>query len=453
MLRECYWILFISSASISDYRYLLGYIGYILFFGSNVIQITNFFKITNIFSYWSIFSQFFPKNEIKTSEKQNKTNQRNTFSNKLMTFSNIVVFLFFFNFCQSEKLYKRKQYISQLKEVAKFLKNYPVMPQLSYRLNDNDTIWDVGLGCESESIDQGRSYVDKDINISRCFFFRYLSYSGSGGIIFVDGGNYSMNINYSMFYNSVCTEKGGAIYFYSSNSCLRMICANSCSCGASYGGQFARLIATQVNQVEYLSISNCSHTTSGWYSIWLNSGYQRVDNANSSMNNAIQCSGVLIYSPSSYSSSHCTFSNNKVSDNMCILFYSTSGTISMSYANIIHNNSPSLGVVTVDGLGSRKMMYCIFNNNHNYLFYVNVGSLEVSHSFIDHAKSFSTLSAVSTSINNSFTNRITHPLQFFNSLHCHADITLIEQKQMISFDQPYLKSFSFSYPMIILMIS
>jgi len=117
-------------------------------------------------------------------------------------------------------------------------KNYPIVPLLSFRLNDNEIICNVGLGCENESIDQGRSYVDKNINISNCFFSRYSSYSGDGGVICVTASSCSMNINYSMFYNCVCSNWGGAIYFSSSNSYLRMICANSCSCGASYVGHF-----------------------------------------------------------------------------------------------------------------------------------------------------------------------------------------------------------------------
>jgi len=88
------------------------------------------------------------------------------------------------------------------------------------------------------------------------------------------------------------------------------------------------------------------------------------------MNNAEMISGIGIYSPSSFTSSHCTFSNNKVSTYICIMFYSNSGTISMSYANIVHNNSPSqYGVVFTWGAGSRKMMMnCIFKNNQNRLF-------------------------------------------------------------------------------------
>jgi len=52
-------------------------------------------------------------------------------------------------------------------------------------LNDNEIICNVGLGFENEIIDHGRSYVDKNINISNNFFFRSSSYSGDGGVICV----------------------------------------------------------------------------------------------------------------------------------------------------------------------------------------------------------------------------------------------------------------------------
>jgi len=67
------------------------------------------------------------------------------------------------------------------------------------------------------------------------------------------------------------------------------------------------------------------------------------------------------------------------------------------------------------------MLYCIFHDNQNTLFYVFGGSLEVSNSFIDHSGSFSQATSVSTSNNNSFINTITYRLQFFNSHHCSTD--------------------------------
>ena len=354
------------------------------------------------------------------------------FINKLLSISIIFFGMLFIIQCHFEKQNK-----SQINEVYKFLNNYkyiPIVPQLLLWLNDNEVIYNVGLGCESESIDQGTSYIDKNINISNCFFSRYSHYSGDGGVIYVNGGSYSMNIICSMFYNCVCNTDGGAIYFRSLISCLRMICANRCSCGILfdprfinyYYGLFSYLVTSQENQVEYLSVSKCSHiSSSGFDTIYLSSGYQRVVNTNSSMNNAKKDSGISINNPSSFTSSYCTFSHNYVSNCVCIYFCSDSGTISLSYANIVHNNSPSqYGVVSLWGTGPRKMMFCIFQNNHDYLFCVYQGSLEVLHSFIDHTGSFSTSIAVSTSNNNSFTSIITYQLQFFNSLHCNADMPL-----------------------------
>ena len=132
----------------------------------------------------------------------------------------------------------------------------------------------VDVGCEKESIEQGRSYMDKSIQISNCFFSRSSLFSGLGGVIFMDGGSYSMNINYSMFNNCICSDSGGAIFFFSPISNIRMICANRCTCGQLY--HFAYLYSVQVNQVEYLSVSNCSYSRSGFFAFALIQAFRDV---------------------------------------------------------------------------------------------------------------------------------------------------------------------------------
>jgi len=146
------------------------------------------------------------------------------------------------------------------------------------------------------------------------------------------------------------------------------------------------------------------------------------------MTQTVQCTMlkwvlVLISNLHLHSQAHIALSfTNKVSHSICIWLRSSSGAISMSYANIVHSNSPSnYGVVYVEVAGARKMMYCIFKNNQNYLFCVWSGSLEVSHSFIDHSASFLTSTAVSTSNNNSFTNTKIFYIQLFNSHYCNTD--------------------------------
>jgi len=389
-------------------------------------------------------SRKFWKKDIISIEKLNKISKRIS-STLMATIISIIIIglLSILNIKYFEKLYEGRQQMPQLEQVAKFLKNHWIVPLLLFKCNDHYIIWGVFEECNDESIDQGRSYVDKNINISLCFFSRFSTCIGNGGVIhvFVSGSSFSMNLNCSMFYNCTCSERGGAIYFNSRNSYLRMICANSCSCGASYQGHFAFLQASQVNQVDFLSKTNCSHSKSGYYSLYMYTGNEIVDNTNNSMNNANMGSGILIWSTTSFTSSHCTYSNNKVSDSRCIYIISESGTISLLYNNIVHNNSPSLGVVVAEGSGSKKFLYCIFHNNQNSLFCVSSGSLEVSHSFIDHTSSFSTSITVSNSNNNSFTNTITYQFQFFNSLYCNADIPLIDTTPIQTIEKSPLRSF------------
>jgi len=269
---------------------------------------------------------------------------------------------------------------------------------------------------------------------------RFSSLTGNGGVIFVDGGTYSMNVNYSMFHNCVCSSQGGAIFFKSSNSNLRMICSNRCSAPFYH---FVYLYATLTNEVEYLSVSYCSNSTIGLYSMCLEIGNQRVDRTNSSMNNANWESGIYINSPSVFTSSQCSFSNNRVLGRRCISFSSITGLITMSYTNIVHNNSPNDGVVYVNGVGLKKMMYCIFQNNQNYLFCAS--NLQVSHSFIDHSSSsVSSGQGLSTISNNSFEICITYQIQYFSSLHCNADAPLpmktLDQSPMRSLGETFSRT-------------
>jgi len=158
------------------------------------------------------------------------------------------------------------------------------------------------LNCQREYLDNGRSYADESINVSYCFFLRSTIFSGDGGVIFTSGGSYNLRVFNTMFYNCVCSNYGGAIYFCSSNSILFYNCGNRCSCGVSSNYHFA-YISSQENNVDYLSVANCSHSTNGYYTFRFVSGKQRVDHTNSSMNKAFLGSGICIDSPISFTSS------------------------------------------------------------------------------------------------------------------------------------------------------
>lgn len=288
-----------------------------------------------------------------------------------------------------------------------------------YRSKCNKIFTRSDIYCVNESVEQVRSYYQININIFDCFFSRQLLFTGRGAVIYISGGEYSMCVNSSMFYNCVCTSVGGAIYFFNShNSFLKMVCANKCSCGSSLNGNFANLYATISNNIEYLSVSSCAESTNSFYPFLLSYGNQVIDSTNSSMNKAKQVSGFGVVSPTSFTSSFCTLSNNIVSEYVCIYFSSNSG--AMSYANIVHNNSPSYGIIRVYQ-GATKLLYSIIYLNENTLFCVNSGSLEASHCYIDHNYTFSISNAVSTDNNNTFSKIQTYQIQFFNSFYCYAE--------------------------------
>jgi len=435
-------ILDIIFLNIIDFlRYFLQF----LFLWSSGIQNIQFCSIPKKSSLSLRFNLVLYKKEHKSEKNTNKTTKilRNSFYNELLLMIRISLATLCIIGC-FDRLNETKQHISVVIQIANLSGNKlisQIVPQL-YRI---EKITGAGLGCERENIPNGWSYSQKNISISHCFFSRSSSYPGNGGVIFVGDGSYSMNVNNSMFYNCLAND-GGAIWFVSPNSYLRMICANRCSVSSGYY-HFAYLYASHVNQVEYLSVSFSSFSQTGCYSIYMKSGDQRVDNTNSSMNSALQNPGICIYTPSLFTSSYCTFSNNKVSQYICIYFYSTSETISMSYANIVHNNSPSRGVVYVDKEGIRKMMYCIFKNNSDYLFCIWKGTLEVSHSFIDHSGSFSSSTPVSTEKNNSLTVTITYHIQFFSSHYCHTDLLLFDKTPVKTIDNSPVISFEESLRM------
>jgi len=389
-----------------------------------------------------LFSKLLSQASTKNKRRQNRSSFR------VFLFFNIISLLIILIISNDTILIETKQRISILSLKSKISQVFP-------QYFSNGLVLVVGFGCEIENIDQGRSFYQMSINISHCSFSRYSQVSGDGGVIYVSGGSFSMNVNDSIFYNCLANN-GGAICFSSYKSHLRMICANRCSCGSQMY-HFAFISASHLNQVEYLSISFCPQHMTGSIPICLQSGNQMVDNTNSSMNNPIQVSGIGIWSPSSFTSSHCTFSNNKVSQFICVWFSSVSGSITMCNANIVHCNSPSSGggVVYVSSAGFRKMMYCIFQNNQNHLFCVLDGSLEVSHSFIDHSSSsIYSSTAVSTATNNSFTKKQTYPIQFFHSHYCNADIPLpqrtIEKSPNRSFEKTFILSNRYNFFFILM---
>jgi len=269
--------------------------------------------------------------------------------------------------------------------------------------------------CNSPTISQGRSYIDTNVDISDCFFSRSVLYNGDGGVIYISGSSYVMSITYSMFFNC-CSTRGGAIYFDAKSSVLNKICSSKSSAPIY---QFAYISTSDNNNVDYLSNSLCN-SLDGDQSFIMYRGNQRIENNNFSLNNGLKVSGIIIHTPVTCASKFCTISKNNASERICMLLYHNSGTI--SYSNIIHNNSPvSYGVLTTWNDGSTQLTYCILINNEDTLFYVQTGMVELLHCCIFHQGNFSSSNQVTTSNNNTFTKQNTYIIQFFSSHHCLTD--------------------------------
>jgi len=273
--------------------------------------------------------------------------------------------------------------------------------------------------CPNESIFQGRSYFNVFVKVSNCFFIRTSLFTGNGGVIYINGGNFCLDLSYSMFHLCSCSNEGGAIFFVSTNSSLRKVCSSRCS-GSYYN--FARIQSSEENLVDYLSVTLCHYIQSGYVVFRLYSGYQIYDHSNSSLNKVYRVSGIGIGFSLSFIGSFCTFSNNNSSDWAC--FYSKNCKGTLTFTNIVHNNSPTgYGIVHINE-NHFKMNYCLFSGNTNALFCVELGSLELSHTLISHSGVYSIMTPFVLENNNSIspvTYRQSYNLEFFQSHYCNAD--------------------------------
>jgi len=287
-----------------------------------------------------------------------------------------------------------------------------------------------GIGCVDENISQGRSYDGVDCNISDCVFIRMEEYLDKGGVIYAQSSSVKVFISNSMFYNCMSSRNGGAICFDTCDQfALKTTCISNCKTGDSYSGHFAYLRVYNENSLEFCSITSCSTDTLGMYPVFLYLGDQKILHLNFSLNNARMGSSFRSYNPNTFLSNYCTFSNNNASESICISFYNSYGSFLVSvpiqYSNIVNNNSPSLGLILSYDV-SVTFKYCIFDQNHDVLFYSQIKSISLMDCYVSHLGILTSFEPISSSINNSFTKIQTNHIQYFQSYFCYADDPHIE---------------------------
>ena len=131
----------------------------------NRIQIRHFKNILKQLVLLINFLLFFLTKGVEKPKKQVRITKQISSPLKVEAFSNLVVtLLLMMNPMDFEKQDELKEPLGVINIIPRFL----TIPHLLFKLIDNDTILGLGLGCESERINQGRSYMN--INISDCFF-------------------------------------------------------------------------------------------------------------------------------------------------------------------------------------------------------------------------------------------------------------------------------------------
>jgi len=281
------------------------------------------------------------------------------------------------------------------------------------------------FGCLNETISVGRSYSCNNMNvfIDRCLFVRLSSFSGDGGVIYVNTGISNLSIMFTTF--ETCSvsssHSGGAIYFNSINSTLDFVCAYGCKAGIY---NFARIITSNIDNLTLVTITSCSNNYEGASPILMDGGHQRTSFVNVSLNYNDFVGIFTIDNPSSSSLSFISFSHNRILKNEGFGCYR--GSTSLSYANIIHNNSPgSGGIVYASQSATIDLTYCVIYNNENTLFCIGTsGSISISNSYISHN---STLKSGTVSFNSNITYSLiqSYPIEFLGTYLCHANIPAI----------------------------
>ena len=237
-----------------------------------------------------------------------------------------------------------------------------------------------------------------------------------------------MNISNCGFYNSHCSNSGGAIYFFSTSLgefSLKNICCNNCS--AKYE-QFSYICTKSLgyNDLSFLSIikSSSQITTTKYYTISNSYGIQEINNLNISKNYVQQISGFYTNDPSYFKAIFISFIDNYSSQSICTLLSSGTNNRNLYYLNYINNTqgqSTIYSILYVHINGEYSVYNSIFDKNNYILLSCQTGYLLILNCIMNHLTSNLKTGLVTLVSNNTqYTN---YPLEtnfflIYSSYYC-----------------------------------
>ena len=277
-----------------------------------------------------------------------------------------------------------------------------------------------------------RIFTNININIQYSFFYRINLFNGNGdgtsnlgGCIYISEVQCNLSIEDSVFYNSSSVGNGGAIYFSStySQSQLKRICGIKCLSNYYQFG-FIKTNNNYINQIEFISLSQCSYEYSqGYYTFQLNYGIQIISNVNSSNHLMKGHSGLSLADSNSINALYFNYFNCTVSEGPGACLWRGSQTRNLSYGNIIKLIQYKYGVIyIVNGVFSLNHIY--FSNNNFNLISNFQSTITLSNCQINHiSSSLGTFSSTSCLITTNYDIN-TLKIQIYNTFVCFADFPL-----------------------------
>ena len=276
--------------------------------------------------------------------------------------------------------------------------------------------------------------------------FKSLHYQkGNGGVIMIDNNKCKSLIEFCLFQNcSVSTFSGGGIYLKVFSSILKGNCAVKCFTFGSDSSLWSNVGMFLVSNVLQLynflndsTIYNCDskHFYDRWKIATISSsgGKLIIKSTNFSKNYVHRYSACSLTLTNNIFILFCTFYQNNVIYSSTIQI-NTVLNASVTYCNVVGNNSPSTGIFFSQNDSSFYINNCVFHLNINYLFYASNPSIQmISNCKISHSSEISIGSIILTI--NSFIYTQTFTLFHLNSFQCNANLHILINNNLKCFSK------------------
>ena len=232
-----------------------------------------------------------------------------------------------------------------------------------------------------------KSQIDSNFNIENCNFFKMI-FNGIGGVIYFKNDlNFKILIELCIFSQCESTQ-AGAIFITCINSDIitSKLCGYKCYSSSSSQFSYIETKIGQRNECYYCSILKCSYLEKIGHSVptYFIRGNLILNNFNySKCNTLYHCCLVITSGGNSNLNFGTIFQNSPNNFNVIDVYFNL---VNFYYINFIGNSSPNnYGIIYVNNNGIIKIFNSIFRENLNVLFYIYSGSISINNCFINHS--------------------------------------------------------------------